>query len=286
MGRLLVTVTLISLVSALPTAAWEMKEYQADWDYGTELPHEFLLQYYYFIPCPTHSWFWGVSGWEPGSQIGVYFTLGDISMGGFSTWADYYLPRLYGFSYLDFAGYGAIYPGLYTVEFEIRCADDDGCPVGVPIWNSGPVESAYGWNYISISPCLEIEECCIDWHCYPDPRSRILILATHIGTDCSYPSWGMDNVSCPVESGCDMHDRGCYTAHYPRPFSSHYASMHSGYYGVDFEYCPPQYFADGGDTSEMHWEFGYVELAWRLYIEGFFHDVEPATWGSIKSMYR
>lgn len=154
------------------------------------------------------------------------------------------------------------------------------------MWNSGSVESTYGWNYIPMSPYLLIEDCCIDLDPFP-MRPRILIVATHIGTDCSYPSWGMDNISSSIEIGCQMHDRGCYNALYPRPYISHYQAMHSGYYGVDFEYCPPQWFADGRETTETYDEFGFLELAWRLYVHSrYYKATEPATWGTIKAMFR
>ena len=63
--------------------------------------------------------------------------------------------------------------------------------------------------------------------------------------------------------------------------------MHSGYYGQGFRYCPPRWFKDGRDTTPDAIEYGYVELAWRIYLTcSGPSGVEPTTWGNIKSMYR
>jgi len=63
--------------------------------------------------------------------------------------------------------------------------------------------------------------------------------------------------------------------------------MHSGFYGVDFAYCPPAWILDAGDTTGGT-TFGYIELAWRLAVrcEGPQDPTEPTTWGRIKSIYK
>jgi hypothetical protein len=85
-----------------------------------------------------------------------------------------------------------------------------------------------------------------------------------------------------------MHDTGCLPALYPRPEASHYATVHSGYYGTGvIQYCPPQWFIDQGDTTPDGTQYGFIELAWRIYLictgpTG----LEGTSWGKIKSMYR
>jgi hypothetical protein len=83
-----------------------------------------------------------------------------------------------------------------------------------------------------------------------------------------------------------MHDLGCLPALYPRPTTSHYDDLHSGYYGIDFQYCPPYAFLDGLDTTFDGSEYGFVELAWKLSLQCNGPGTEPATWGRVKSMYR
>ena len=82
-----------------------------------------------------------------------------------------------------------------------------------------------------------------------------------------------------------MHDVGCWPALYPRPTNGHYATMHSGYYGIGFEHCPPLWFLDGEDETPEGTLYGYVEFAWRLYIICAENALEATTWGSIKSIY-
>ncbi len=243
------------------------------------------LQYYYYIPCPDYSWFWSFSGWLPNDVIGVVFRIGDLSM---QNWAlcdsapDYLLETI---RVLDFSGFGTVYPGLYTVRFDVYCSDENGCPVGPSLWNSGPKETAYSWNYIEIDEELHLCDCFLQ----KGPQSsdlRILVTATHIGSDCSYPAWGLDNISKSIGEGCEMHDAGCLPALYPRPASGHYSSMHSGYYGPDFQFCPPYHFLDPGDTTETGERFGCLELAWRIRFRPVSESIEPTSWGSIKSLYR
>jgi hypothetical protein len=63
--------------------------------------------------------------------------------------------------------------------------------------------------------------------------------------------------------------------------------VHSGYYGIDFAYCPPLWFADAYDTTEEATVYGFLELAWRLFVDCKGPDAtKGATWSTIKSMYR
>ncbi|MGQ9811661.1 MAG: hypothetical protein ACUVQ7_10030 [bacterium] len=203
-------------------------------------------------------------------------------MGGYAACDPVNCMKLEQFRVLDFAGYGTMYPGLYTVRFDVYCADAQGCPIGGSLWNSGGIETRWGWNYIPVSPPLEVCPCVIS----PNYAPRFLITATMIGSDATYPAWGMDNISTPIETGCQMHDYGCLTALYPRPYVSHYPTIHTGYYGPNFQYCPPLWFLDGRDdgTGTL---YGFIELAWRIYMicDGP-TPTEESSWGSIKAMYR
>jgi len=63
--------------------------------------------------------------------------------------------------------------------------------------------------------------------------------------------------------------------------------MHTGFYGWNFEYCPPRWFLDGADTTRDGSMTGFIELAWRVYLIRSGPDaIEPSSWGTIKSMYR
>jgi hypothetical protein len=140
-----------------------------------------------------------------------------------------------------------------------------------------------GWNYVVVTPPLCLSDCYTQLQgsikCYP----RFLITATSTGILATYPAWGFDNISTPIRNSCLMHDTGCCPALYPRPAVSHYGTIHSGYYGPNFMYCPPQWFLDGGDTTGT--VYGFIELAWRVYLKNIYTATEPSTWGSIKSMY-
>jgi hypothetical protein len=97
----------------------------------------------------------------------------------------------------------------------------------------------------------------------------------------------MDNICTPLGAGCDMTDIGGQAALYPRPAVSHYGTIHSGYYGVGFAYCPPLWFCDGEDTTEDCSECGFIELAWTIYMAcNGPTAAEPTTWGNIKSIYK
>jgi hypothetical protein len=176
------------------------------------------------------------------------------------------------------------------VEFDIFCADGYGCPIGPSLWRSHPIDTgwdwSYGWNYVWLDPPLSICPCSTEPG--PPPSApRILVTATHTGSQGIYPAWGTDNISALVREGCVLHDLGCLPILYPRPYASHYPSMHSGFYGFDFEYCPPQGFKDGRDTTTDGSQYGFVELAWRIYVSCTGPtETKPTTWGNIKSMYR
>jgi hypothetical protein len=187
---------------------------------------------------------------------------------------------------LDFATYGGtVYPGLYTVEFCVWCADENGCPIGAPLWCSGPYETGYGFNFIYPPEPFDIDPC------YFGDDTRILITAQHTGTEGNFPAWGMDNVGTAVVEGCGMHDIGCLPAIYPRPWNSYYEQMHSGYYGhpEPWEYCPPVWFRDGYDTTSDGTQYGYVELVWTIYVDclsGVKPITQGTTWGEVKGLYK
>jgi hypothetical protein len=284
MMKRLMLLTLALLLAASAASAYECSKYQMTEPMALESYDECYLQYYYYIPCPTESWFWGFFEWEQNDIIGEFFVIGDASTGVYDPCDPQQCHTLDRFRVLDFAGYGSIYPGEFTVEFDVWCCDADGCPVGPSLWNSGPVETEHNWGFINVEPTLYLTDCCID--AGPPPEyPRILITARHVGTDATYPRWGTDNVSAPLLEACEMHDIGCVSALYPRPASSHYSIIHSGYYGVDFAYCPPLWFLDGDDTTANGSMYGFVEFAWRLYMFCLGAGTEPTTWGAIKSMY-
>jgi hypothetical protein len=282
--KLFMAIVLV-LVLASSAMAIEKKAYTMRDDFGTEPLYDCTLNYYYYCPCPTYSWFWAYSGWSIGDVIGEYFVVGDQGTGGVAPCDPYNCHTLEQVRVLDFAGYGIYYPGLFTFELDVYCADTDGCPVGASLYNSGPLETGPGWNYFVFDPTVCVTYCAIEGP--PPAYPRFLVTATMTGTDAEYPAWGMDNISTAVEQGCELHDYGCLTALYPRPYTSHWGVIHSGYYGLGFQYCPPLWFCDGRDTTPTCIMFGAIELAWRVYMicEGP-TATEPSTWGNIKSMYR
>ncbi|MFH1312611.1 MAG: hypothetical protein ABIJ00_05230 [Candidatus Eisenbacteria bacterium] len=258
-------VMLMVLFVAASAFALEKRAFQIKEDYDTEPLSDCMLQYYYYIPCPTYSWFWAFTGWDHGDIIGEWFEIGDMSMGGFGACSPVDCHVIDQLRVLDFAGYGQTHPGLFTVEFDIYCADEYGCPVGPSLWNSGRRETGFAWNYISVDPPVTICGCAIN----PGPppsRPRVLVTVTHTGSNGIYPAWGTDNIATPLRDACDMHDVGCMPALHPRPYSNHYPAIHSGFYGQGFAYCPPRAFLDGRDTSPDGSQFGAVELAWRVYL--------------------
>ena len=279
----------LALVLVLASSAFavEKKAYQMKEDFGTESLYDGTLNYYYYIPCPTYSWFWSFSGWTPGEIIGHCFTLTDEGTGGSGLLDPALCHELEIIRILDFAGYGTVYPGKFTCEFDVYCAEEC-CGVAAPVthlWNSGPFETAFAWNYVYVDPPLCLTAC--------DPTGvdvkPFVITATMTGTDGIYPQWGMDNISTAVEEGCPLHDYGCLPAAYPRVACGAGTPMvHSGYIGTfPFQYWPPAAFLDGRDTTPDGSQFGAIELAWRVYIIcGGPTATEPSSWGNIKSMYR
>jgi hypothetical protein len=277
---LIVTVLMTTAVFAIEKRAYKIRE-----DFGIEKLQDCFLQYYYYVPCPTYSWFYGFYGWLPGDIVGQFFTVGSNPTGGYAVCDSALCYNIIGLKILDFAGYGSAYPGLFTIEFDIYCSDESGCPVGPSLWNSGPFETVREWNDIPVSPAISVKSCATD----PGPPPtypRFLITATHTGTVGTYPEWGTDNIQTLLEEGCAMHVYGCLPALYPRPTNSHYTTIHSGYYGVDFQYCPPQWFMDGKDTTPDGTQYGYLELAWKVLLDCAENPTEPTTWSGIKSMYR
>jgi hypothetical protein len=275
-------IVVVASASALENRAFQIKE-----DFGNEPLYDATLQYYYYIPCPTYSWFWSFTGWTPGEIIGTWFQIGDMSMGGWDPGDPLNCQTLEQLRVLDFAGYGCgRWGGFFTVEFDVYCADESGCPIGPSLWNSGPWETCFAWNYVEIDPPLRLCDCLADPG-NPGSGPRILVTATHTGPSGIYPAWGMDNISTALEEGCPLHDYGCLPALYPRPYISNYPSMHSGFYGQDFQYCPALGFKDGRDTTPDGTQYGFLELAWRIYITCAGPSAsQPATWSSIKSIYR
>jgi hypothetical protein len=292
MRFLAITVAVLAFATAAYGIGKQPVAIQLREDFGAEPLYDCYMNYYYYIPCPTSSWFWMFTGpFYAGTSIGVLYTIGAFSMGRAGSGCPPYLSCdpcgahvLEQFRILDFAGYGTLYPGLFTVEFDVWCADQYGCPVGPSLWTSGPTEfCAAGWNYIVVNPQLCLSDCYTEIQgtikCYP----RFLITATATGTLCTYPAWGFDNISRPLSMSCLMHDAGCCPALYPRPTVSHYNTIHSGFYGFHFEYCPPLWFVNPGDTTGD--VFGCIELAWRVYLKNSYTTTETSTWGNIKSMY-
>jgi hypothetical protein len=271
---------------AAAAQAIEAKAVRLTEDFGSTSFEECNLQYYYYVPCPTYSWFWGFFDWSPGDKVGQFYNIGDKPTAGFSVCDSVMCQHITGVRILDFSGYGQAYPGLYTVQFDVYCSDERGCPVGPSLWTSLPYETIPEWNTIPVDPPLAVTTCSILNGPDGPAKPRILVTATHVGTDCTYPQWGMDNISGVLAEGCQMHDAGCLPALYPRPQTSHYPTIHSGYYGVDFQFCPPVWFADGGDTTQDASMYGYLEFAWRLMIRCLGNPTEPTTWGSIKAIYK
>jgi hypothetical protein len=192
---------------------------------------------------------------------------------------------------LDFAGYGSVYPGLFTVEMDVYCADETPDPLS-HLWNSGPIETHFGWNYLEVDPPVYVWPCW-DYEEWPPAAPAIVVTMTFVGSEGGYPMIAFDNIGTAVEVGCLMHDYGCLPALYPRSrMGGDDPSIHSGYVGkYAFEHWPPLPFPDGIFTDP--WGsgcFGFVELAWQIYFplvpmrtpEG----IQPASWSSIKSLYR
>jgi hypothetical protein len=278
-------IVLLLATSVFSMERLEKRAYQIKDDFGIEPFSDGALQYYYYIPCPTYSWFWSFSGWIPGDIIGASFRIGDLSTGGWPQLDPGNCHTLEAMRILDFAGYGTIYPGLFTVEFDVYCSGASQSPFS-RLWNTGPIETHEGWNYIPVDPPLSICSCCEYDLMYPS----IIVTMTMVG-ECAggSPAVGLDNIGIPFETGCEMHDIGCLPVVYPRDQSGGIdPSVHSGYVGLSpFEFWPPLSFCDGLDTSGDCSQFGFVEWVLTLYLGcSGPSDVEPSTWGNIKAIYR
>jgi hypothetical protein len=274
---------------ALGQRAFQFKE-----DFEVEPLTACMLQYYYYVPCPTYAWFWSYYYWYTGDIAGAWFDIGDMSTGGFVACDPTECMSLTqfrilntGFTCEDPSGYGT-YPGAY-VHFDVYCADDLGRPVGPSLWNSGTMLlEDYGWNYITVDPPLSICNCATVAG-PPGSDPRILVTIT---VDPGYPPWcmelGADNISDAVMTGCPMHDYGCLPALYPRPYVSHYPTMHSAFYRqMGVTYDPPKLIRDRNDATPDRTEYGYVELAWRIYLSCTGpSETAPSSWGNLKSLFR
>jgi hypothetical protein len=80
----LYTILVLTLVLVTATTAFglQKKAWQTKDDFGTVPTYDGALQYYYYVPCPTYSWFWAYTGWTPGDYVGMSFTIGDQGTGG------------------------------------------------------------------------------------------------------------------------------------------------------------------------------------------------------------
>ena len=287
MRKLIVFTTVASVLAASSAMAIEKRAFKIREDFGTAPLSDCTLQYYYYIPCPTYSWYWGFSGFDVGDVVGTWYEIGDLSTGGFDACDPAQCHSLTQTRVLDMALYGATYPAQEWCEFDVYCCDSYGCPVGPSLWNSGLVPTGHGWHSIYVSPPLSVCPCATD--STPLPSSpRILVTATQMRGDPDWgPLWCTDNISTPLAEGCAMHDLGCLPVLYPRPNTGYYATVHSGYYGQGFEFCPPQWFKDGNDTTADGSLYGFVELAWRIYVEcSGATETKGTTWSDIKSTYR
>lgn len=190
---------------------------------------------------------------------------------------------------LDLAGYGTLYPGLFTIELDAYCTDEARAPAQ-HIWNSGPIETALGWNYFVIDPSIRLHTSCEGFAQNP----TIVVTMTFTGTEGTYPVVGFDNIGNAAEAGCVMHEYGCLPSYYPRGWvGGDNPRVHSGYVGrFAFEYWPPLALPDGmHPVSSPPETFGYVEAAWRVYLGCYGPTkspaaVDPTSWGGIKSLYR
>ncbi len=287
--KLLMSFVLVLLIAS-SAFALEQKEFAMRDDFGTEPLYNCYMNYYYYIrydPPTSGSYFWYFTGWTTGDMVGEWFQVGDVSM-----WTGLPCDPVAGFTLeqvriIDFAGYGTVYPGWFSATFDVYCSDDQGVPIGPSLHTTPPIDTPFGWVYIDIDPDL-----CLPIHCAVDPGPppsgpRILVTATHTGSLGLYPAWGADNISSNFLLGAPMHDESCLPALYPRPFVSHYTTMHSAVYiFAGIPYSPPAWMLDGRDTANGQ-QYGFIEWAWRIYL-GYTGPTatEPSTWGNIKSMYR
>jgi hypothetical protein len=277
----------VLLVCATSAGADAPRAYLVRDDFGSEPLYDCYLSYYYYIPCPTYSWFWSFSSDQQAYIIGAWFEVGDPSMGGGATCDPSGCFSLERFRFIEFSGYANYprYPNWYAVQYDIYCADESGCPVGPSLWHNEDIRSTGGWTYVDFDPPLSL--CACSTQPGEAVGARVLITVRQLRHQGGVLEWGIDNLCTPTTKGCIMHDLGCLPALYPRPTTGYYETMHSGYYGIDaFEYCPPQWFEEP-QNSEVGEPYGYSELGFRIYVGcSGPSDVEPMSWGKIKSLYR
>jgi hypothetical protein len=289
-GVMLAAVLFFSVLSgtALGQDHFKFKE-----DFEMDPLSDCALQYYYYIPCPTYSWFWSYYYWDRGDVAGEWFDIGDVPTGGFDACDPTNCVTLDRIRILSTGcacqgPSGEFYPGAY-VHYEVHCADEIGRPVGPSLWSSGEMLLAdYGWNYIDVDPPLSICGCVTDPES-PASTPRILVtIMVHAGSAPWCMELGGDNISDALFNECTMHEDGCLPALYPRPYVSHYPVMHSGFYRqMGIEYDPPKPIRDRNDTTPDRTQYGYVELAWRIYLSCTGpSDRSSTTWGALKSLYR
>ena len=80
--KVIVLAVLLALVVPATLFAIEKKQYMMREDYGVEALQGCTLQYYYYIPCPTYSWFWAYYDWDCGDIVGTVYTIGEEGTGG------------------------------------------------------------------------------------------------------------------------------------------------------------------------------------------------------------
>ena len=84
-GLVALVFLVVWLAGAVNGSDFEGKAFQMREDFGTEPLSQCVLQYYYYIPCPTYAWFWAWIGPDCGDAVGVFFEIGDLSTGGFAS---------------------------------------------------------------------------------------------------------------------------------------------------------------------------------------------------------
>jgi hypothetical protein len=316
----------LGLVLLLATSVFavEPKEYLMRPDFGTEQLGDYPCQFFYHIPISPEdlrSYYWAFSGWDCDTWMGQCFECWHQNTYGLDPMDPLLDHTVQAIEFLDFAGYGTLYPGLFTIELCMFCQDpvtknpvEDPPGWYTPLWCSGPIETHPGWNIFYLDPPVCVTDCCLDLG-PPPAYPAVLMMAHLVGTDCAYPAFAWDNMSSPTLAGFAMHDIGCLPVHYPRPYVCYWDQMHSGYYGVHpfsccdeygnpvaipapFPYCPPLNLVDPRDTTTcpgyfclpdgvVGQQYGFLELAWTIYLDRSGPTAtEGTTWGNIKSMYR
>jgi hypothetical protein len=286
-GLCVLVVALTTFVLFSYSFSIDQEIYRIKDDFGADPLYDCRLSYYYDVPCPTESYFWGFKGWNYGDIVGQFFIIGDQGTGLAGGCDPAICQRLEKIKYLDLNEYApGIHPTDFVFEWKIHCSDLNGCPVGPALWtNSWSFSWNYGWNYADITPPLCLTPCLGG----PYGGPVILITAKHLGDFSDYgPEWGTDAPGLYYYYDCSQHDIGCLPILYPRPWISHFdPGIHSGYFGNQEITCPPSVLCDKYDSTPDCNRYGACELAWTIYLicDGP-TDVGSPTWGSIKAMYR